>query len=85
MDINVNGTENVLNACIHNDVKHFILASSSEVYGEPSLNPVSEKVETKGKTVYAVSKLSAEESKTYSTTCCCLFLNLTELPAAGEP
>lgn len=61
MDINVNGTENVLNACIHNNVKHFILASSSEVYGEPTLNPVSEKVETKGKTVYAVSKLAAEE------------------------
>ena len=61
MDINVNGTENVLNACIHNNVNHIILASSSEVYGEPSLNPVSEKVETKGKTVYAVSKLSAEE------------------------
>ena len=61
MDINVNGTENVLNACIHNNVKHFVLASSSEAYGEPSVNPVSEKVETKGKTVYAVSKLSAEE------------------------
>lgn len=61
MDINVNGTENVLNACIHNNIEHFVLASSSEVYGEPTVNPVHEGVETKGKTVYAVSKLAAEE------------------------
>lgn len=61
MDINFNGTENVLNACVQNKIDHFILASSSEVYGEPSINPVHEDVETKGKTVYAVSKMAAEE------------------------
>ena len=61
MDINVNGTDNVLNACTQNDVSHILLASSSEVYGEPSTNPVNEGVETKGKTVYAVSKMAAEE------------------------
>ncbi|MQX37424.1 NAD-dependent epimerase/dehydratase family protein [Roseospira navarrensis] len=61
MDINVNGTENVLNACVQNGIGHFVLASSSEVYGEPTSNPVHEGVETKGKTVYAVSKLAAEE------------------------
>jgi UDP-glucose 4-epimerase len=61
MDINVNGTDNVLSACSRNQVKHFVLASSSEVYGEPSHNPISEEQETKGKTVYAVSKMAAEE------------------------
>ncbi len=61
MDINVNGTDNVLNACALNRVDHVVLASSSEVYGEPTRNPVTEDVETKGKTVYAVSKLAAEE------------------------
>lgn len=61
MDINMQGTDNVLSACIQNRIGHFVLASSSEVYGEPSFNPVHEGVETKGKTVYAVSKLAAEE------------------------
>ncbi len=61
MDINVNGSDNVLNACVQNRVAHVIIASSSEVYGEPTMNPVHEGVETKGKTVYAVSKMGAEE------------------------
>lgn len=61
MDINVNGTDNVLNACAQNRIGQIVLASSSEVYGEPTRNPVTEDVETKGKTVYAVSKLAAEE------------------------
>ena len=61
MEINVSGTENVLNACVLDNVKKIIFASSSEVYGEPSHNPISEDDETKGKTVYAVSKLAGEE------------------------
>lgn len=61
MEINVTGTDNVLSACIKSDVGHVVLASSSEVYGEPTENPVTEETETKGKTVYAVSKLAAEE------------------------
>lgn len=61
MDINVNGTDKVITACVENGVEHVIVASSSEVYGEPSSNPISEKAETKGKTVYAVSKMGAEE------------------------
>jgi UDP-glucose 4-epimerase len=61
LEVNVDGTENVLAACALNRVEHFILASSSEVYGEPSRNPIKESDETKGKTVYAVSKLVAEE------------------------
>ncbi len=46
---------------VQNDISHFVIASSSEVYGEPSINPVHEGAETKGKTVYAVSKMAAEE------------------------
>lgn len=61
MDININGTDNVLNACIQNNINHVVVASSSEVYGEPSANPLTEDSETKGKTVYAVSKLASEE------------------------
>jgi UDP-glucose 4-epimerase len=61
MEINVNGTDNVLSAAVSEGVKKFILASSSEVYGEPNRNPIRETDDTKGKTVYAVSKLAGEE------------------------
>lgn len=70
LDVNVNGTDNVLNACVQNGVSHVVLASSSEVYGEPTRNPVQEDDETKGKTVYAVTKLAAEElAKGYHQIC----------------
>jgi nucleoside-diphosphate-sugar epimerase len=70
IDINVNGTDNVLNACVQNNVGRVVLASSSEVYGEPNRNPVREDDETKGKTVYAVTKLAAEElAKGYHQIC----------------
>jgi UDP-glucose 4-epimerase len=61
LEANINGTDNVLNAAVMNDVTKVVFASSSEVYGEPSRNPIREGDETKGKTVYAVSKLAGEE------------------------
>lgn len=61
IEINITGTENVLNACVMNNCRKVIFASSSEVYGEPTTNPVREGDETKGKTVYAISKLAGEE------------------------
>ena len=61
LNVNVNGTENILNACLQNDRTHFIFGSSSEVYGEPIYNPVNEECITQGKTVYAISKLAGEE------------------------
>jgi UDP-glucose 4-epimerase len=61
LEINISGTQNVLDACIQNNVRKIVFASSSEVYGEPFENPVKETTPTQGKTVYAVSKLSGEE------------------------
>ena len=61
LEINIDGTKNVLNACSLNKVKKIIFASSSEVYGEPLFNPVTEQEITKGKTIYAISKLAGEE------------------------
>jgi len=61
LEINVCGTENVLQASLFAGVKHIIFASSSEVYGEPRCNPINELSETQGKTVYAVTKLAGEE------------------------
>jgi UDP-glucose 4-epimerase len=61
MEINIGGTENVLSAAVSEGVKKFVFASSSEVYGEPNRNPIRESDDTKGKTVYAVSKMAGEE------------------------
>lgn len=61
LETNINGTDNVLNACVLDGVTKMIFASSSEVYGEPTRNPIRETDETKGKTVYAISKLAGEE------------------------
>src|SRR5215469_11196703 len=41
-DINVNGTQKVMAACVANRVTHIVNISSSAVYGIPSKNPVTE-------------------------------------------
>ena len=61
LDININGTKNVLDSCVLSGIKKIIFASSSEVYGEPLTNPVMENNLTQGKSVYAISKLAGEE------------------------
>jgi len=67
LEVNVNGTQNVLDAARSHRVKKVTFASSSEVYGEPFETPVTEQTPTQGKTVYAVSKMMGEElCKAYS-------------------
>ena len=61
LDININGTKKVLDACVFSGIRKIVFASSSEVYGEPITNPVKENHLTQGKTVYAISKLAGEE------------------------
>jgi UDP-glucose 4-epimerase len=61
LEINVDGTKKVLDACVKYNITKIVFASSSEVYGEPLSNPVTETEITKGKTVYAISKLAGEE------------------------
>lgn len=61
LDININGTKNILDCAVQEKVEKIVFASSSEVYGEPLKNPITEDFITQGKTVYAVSKLTGEE------------------------
>ena len=61
LNINIMGTKNVLETSIFHKVKKIIFASSSEVYGEPDKNPITEKFSTKGKTLYGTSKIAGEE------------------------
>ncbi len=61
LKINIEGTENVLDACVKNDIKKIIFSSSSEVYGDQSEIPISEENPLNPKSIYAVTKLAAEE------------------------
>jgi len=61
LEVNCSGTKNVLQAAVSNKIKKVIFASSSEIYGEPDLNPITEKFMPKGKTLYGISKILGEE------------------------
>jgi len=66
-EVNVCGTHLVVDHAVKAKVGKIVLASSSEVYGEPVENPVNETTMTQGKTCYALSKLAGEEiCKAYS-------------------
>ena len=60
-DINVNGTQKVMAACVANGVDHVVNLSSSAVYGVPSQNPVPENEALKPQSPYALSKAAGEE------------------------
>jgi len=57
---NVNGTLNLLELCVKNNIKKFIFASTSSVYGDGHKPPISEKAITKPLTSYGRSKLMVE-------------------------
>jgi len=60
--INVDGTENLLRACVENNVKNFIAASSAAVYGDLQTPEISldEESKTKPISTYGQSKLEME-------------------------
>ena len=57
---NIDGTLNLLNSSLKNNVKKFIYASSSSVYGDSPTLPKSEEMPPNPKSIYAVTKLTAE-------------------------
>lgn len=58
--INIEGTLNVLQASVKNNVKKIVNASSSSVYGNPQYTPVDENHPKMPISIYGVSKLAAE-------------------------
>jgi len=60
---NVDGTINVLNACVKHEIKNVIAASTAAVYGEPENPniPFSEDQKTSPTSPYAESKLKMEQ------------------------
>jgi UDP-glucose 4-epimerase len=60
MDINANGTMNVLKASYETQVKNFVFASSAAVYGDVKELPISENQELDPLSPYGKSKMLAE-------------------------
>ena len=61
LNINIEGSVNVFDACVMNNVGKVLLSSSSEVYGESNTDKIDETWPLSPKSVYAVSKLAAEQ------------------------
>ena len=61
MDINVNGTTNVLEACHRNNVSTFVFASSAAVYGDVKELPIREDHSLEPLSPYGTSKMLAEQ------------------------
>ncbi len=64
-DVNVRGTENLLNACIKNQISRFIFASSTSIYGHAMIHPekavwVTEELKPQPRDIYDVTKLEGE-------------------------
>jgi len=81
-EVNVNGTENILKACVKNNIQNIIVASSAAVYGKSTTFPLSESSPTTPISPYGVSKVEMENhltdySKKYSLNCIALrFFNI---------
>ncbi|MCK4901812.1 MAG: NAD-dependent epimerase/dehydratase family protein [Thermoplasmatales archaeon] len=61
LNINIQGTKNVLDACVKDHVKKIVFSSSSEVYGDQTKLPISETNPFYPKSIYAITKLVGEE------------------------
>ena len=59
--VNVEGTLNLLRACVERKVRRFVYASSSSVYGDLPTLPKREDYELRPKSPYAVSKYAGEK------------------------
>ncbi len=60
MDVNVQGTANVIEACRMNGVGHLVFSSSIDVYGHARKEPLTEQSELKPEDKYGYSKTAAE-------------------------
>jgi|694.fasta_scaffold19102_6 UDP-glucose 4-epimerase len=59
-DINVQGVQNIIDACSKNKIKKIIFSSSSEVYGEAKKSYIDEQQPLLGRNIYACSKIAGE-------------------------
>lgn len=60
-EVNVDGTENILNAAVKNGLKRFVYLSSIHVYNSTQLDNLIEESDRKSSHPYALSKIAAED------------------------
>lgn len=61
MEVNVQGTLNLLEACLSSNINRFVYSSSAAIYGEAKYLPIDEDHPLNPESPYAVSKLAAEK------------------------
>jgi len=59
-EVNVEGTLNLLGACVKHDIRRFVYVSTCAVYGEARYLPIDEEHPTNPLSPYGASKLAAE-------------------------
>lgn len=59
-DVNVNGTFNVLDACVKNGVQRLVYSSSASVYGDAVAEPMTEEHPFNNKNFYGATKICGE-------------------------
>jgi len=60
LDVNIIGTVNILEAMLRNDIRDFVFASTSALYGEASVRPTPENFLGHQTSLYGASKLACE-------------------------
>ena len=59
-DVNIQGTFNVLEACVNNNVKRLVYSSSASVYGDAANVPMAEDHPFNNRNFYGASKIACE-------------------------
>lgn len=60
-DVNIQGTFNVLEACVANQVKKLVYSSSASVYGDALSTPMTEAHPFNNRTFYGATKIAGEQ------------------------
>jgi|TARA_B100000315_G_scaffold134437_1_gene123858 UDP-glucose 4-epimerase len=61
LNVNIKGTENILESAVKENIKKVVFTSSSEVYGNQLETPITEESPVNPISVYAITKLVGEE------------------------
>ena len=60
-DVNIQGTFNVLEACVNNSIKRLVYSSSASVYGDAVEIPMTENHPFNNRNFYGATKIAGEE------------------------
>ncbi len=61
VNVNINGTLNVLQACLENGIEKLVHTSTSETYGTAEYTPIDESHPLKGQSPYSATKIAADK------------------------